>query len=226
LGYAYLTFEPDKELTSQAYKRLEALMEFTELGSGFKIALKDLEIRGAGTVLGKKQHGHMEKVGYELYTKLLMQARQELENKQARDIAECRVEADFDAYIPDEFIKDSSVRMRLYNKISAIQNPQDRLDILQEIKDVFGALPKQVENLVNVGLYKGLGVRAKASIVHLEKNNGWIMFDEVTPELIDVVNNFKNIASLDLSKKPKVLLKSQTYKNIYNFLQTLADKYN
>ena len=226
LGYAYLTFEPDKELTSQAYKRLEALMEFTELGSGFKIALKDLEIRGAGTVLGKKQHGHMEKVGYELYTKLLIQARQELENKQAKEIAECRIETDFDAYIPDEFIDDSGVRMRLYNKISSIQTPKDRMDILQEIKDVFGAVPKQVENLVNVGLYKGLGVRARASVVRLEKNNGWILFDEVTPELIDIVNQFQDCAYLDLSKKPKVLVKSQAYKNVYGFLEALANKYD
>lgn len=226
LGYAYFTFEPDKELTTSAYKRLEALMEFTELGSGFKIALKDLEIRGAGTVLGKKQHGHMEQVGYELYTKLLNQARQELENNQMQDIAECRIEADFDAYIPDNFITDINVRMRLYNKISIIQTPKDRLDILQEIKDVFGSIPKEVENLVNVGLYKGLGLRAKASVVHLEKNNGWISFDQVTPELIDVVNHCKDIVSLDLTKKPKVIIKNQVYKNIYSFLEALDNKYN
>ncbi|HEY8423534.1 MAG TPA: transcription-repair coupling factor [Clostridia bacterium] len=225
LGYAYFTFEPDKELTAQAYKRLEALMEFTELGSGFKIALKDLEIRGAGTVLGKKQHGHMEEVGYELYTKLLMQARQELENKQAEEISECRVEADFDAYIPDDFISDTNVRMRLYNKISVIQTPKDRLDVIQEIKDVFGSLPKEVENLINIGLYKSLGVKAKASVVHLEKNNGWILFDQVTPELIDTVNKFGEFASLDLTKKPKVNIKTQVYKNVYAFLEALGDKY-
>lgn len=226
LGYAYFTFEPDKELTTQAYKRLEALMEFTELGSGFKIALKDLEIRGAGTVLGKKQHGHMEQVGYELYTKLLRQARQELENKQAEEIAECKVEADFDAFIPDDFIADTNVRMRLYNKISLIQTPKDRLDIIQEIKDVFGLIPKEVENLINVGLYKNLGLKAKASVVHLEKNNGWIMFDQVTPELVDAVNGFKEFASLDLTKKPKVVIKNQAYKNIYAFLEALGAKYN
>jgi transcription-repair coupling factor (superfamily II helicase) len=226
LGYAYLTFEPDKELTATAYKRLEALMEFTELGSGFKIALKDLEIRGAGTVLGKKQHGHMEQVGYELYAKLLMQARQELENKRAEEFAECRVEADFDAYIPDGFIADINVRMRLYNKISLIRTPKDRLDTLQEIKDVFGAVPKEVENLINVGLYKNLGVKAKASVIRLEKNNGWILFNELTPELADIVNVFKDIAVLDLSKKPKVIIKSRVYKNIYAFLEALGDKYD
>lgn len=226
LGYAYFTFEPDKELTTQAYKRLEALMEFTELGSGFKIALKDLEIRGAGTVLGKKQHGHMEQVGYELYTKLLMQARQELENKQADEFAECRIEADFDAYIPDDFITDINVRMRLYNKISLIRTPKDRMDALQEIKDVFGAVPKEVENLINIGLYKNLGVKAKASVVRLEKNNGWILFEELTPELADAVNKFKDIAVLDLSKKPKVIIKNQVYKNIYAFLEALGDKYD
>lgn len=225
LGYAYFTFSPDKELSSQAYKRLEALMEFTELGSGFKIALKDLEIRGAGTVLGRKQHGHMEKVGYELYAKLLNQARAELNNDQTQEIVECRVDADFDAYIPDEFTTDSEVRMRLYNKISAIQNPQDRIDVIKEIKDVFGSIPREVENLVNIGLYKGLGVAARARVIRMQKTKGEIIFDEITPELIDTVNTYKSFCLLDIAKKPIVKIKTDVYKNIYRFLDTLKDKY-
>lgn len=225
LGYAYFTFSPDKELSSLAYKRLEALMEFTELGSGFKIALKDLEIRGAGTVLGKKQHGHMEKVGYELYSKLLNQARAELSNGHADEILECRIEADFDAYIPDDFTTDSDVRMRLYNKISVIQSSKDRIEVIKEIKEVFGSIPRQVENLVNIGLYKGMGVQAKARVVRMQKTIGEITFDEVTPELIDTVNVFKDFCSLNIAKKPIVKIKYDVYKNIYTFLDNLKDKY-
>ncbi len=225
LGYAYLTFSPEKELTTLAYKRLEALMEFTELGSGFKIALKDLEIRGAGTVLGRKQHGHMEKVGYELYAKLLNQARAELDNGQAQEISECRIDADFDAYIPDELTTDSDVRMRLYNRISAIQSNVDRMDVINEIKQVFGLIPKEVENLVNIGLYKGMGIQAKARIIRMQKAKGEITFDEVTPELIDTVNEYKDFCMLDIAKKPVVKIKTDVYKNIYKFLDTLKDKY-
>ena len=226
LGYSYFTFSPDKELSSLAYKRLEALMEFTELGSGFKIALKDLEIRGAGTVLGKKQHGHMEKVGYELYAKLLNQARAELSSGQAEEILECRIEADFDAYIPDDLTTDSDVRMRLYNKIAVIQTSKDRMEVIKEIKEVFGSIPKQVENLVNIGLYKGMGVQAKARAIRMQKTSGEITFDEVTPELIDTVNVFKSFCSLNIAKKPVVKIRSDVYKNIYTFLDELKNKYS
>lgn len=224
LAYSYFTFEPDKELTSQAYKRLEALLEFTELGSGFKIAMRDLEIRGAGNVLGREQHGHMEKVGYELYAKLLVKVRQELNNEQVDEIEECRIETDTDAYIPDDFISDSSMRMRLYNKIALISSPQERIDVLNEIKDVFGSVPKVVNNLVNIGLYKGLGIKAGAKTIHMEKAAGEISFSAVTPALLDVVNEMQDCCVLKLVKKPVLSVKSDVYRNIYKILINLANK--
>jgi len=175
--------------------------------------------------LGRKQHGHMEKVGYELYAKLLNQARAELDNGQAQEISECRIDADFDAYIPDELTTDSDVRMRLYNRISAIQSNVDRMDVINEIKQVFGLIPKEVENLVNIGLYKGMGIQAKARIIRMQKAKGEITFDEVTPELIDTVNEYKDFCMLDIAKKPVVKIKTDVYKNIYKFLDTLKDKY-
>ena len=160
-AYAYFTFRRDKTLTDIAQKRLSAIREFTAFGSGFRIAMRDLQIRGAGSLLGHSQHGHMEAVGYDLYVKMLGQtiARAKGEPIQ-RDKSECLVDLRVDAYIPEKYIADGPGRIEAYKRIAAIQTPEDAADVLDELIDRYGDPPPSVSDLVNVSL-----VRVQATAV-------------------------------------------------------------
>ena len=155
LGYAYFTYEKNKVMTEDAYKRLNALMEFTELGSGFKIAMRDLEIRGCGNVMGKEQHGHMDKVGYDMYCKLLNEAVAELKGEQLKTAREVKIDIALNAFIPNNYILDSDARFRVYNLLLAIKSEQDRVKVLDNIKEMYGKnLPQELENLSKISLLR------------------------------------------------------------------------
>lgn len=152
-AYAYFTFRRDKTLTDIAQKRLSAIREFTAFGSGFRIAMRDLQIRGAGSLLGHSQHGHMEAVGYDLYVKMLGQAIARAKGEPIlRDKSECLVDLRVDAYIPEKYISDGSGRIEAYKRIAAIQTPEDAADVLDELIDRYGDPPPSVSDLVNVSL--------------------------------------------------------------------------
>ncbi len=157
-AYAFLMYRRDKVLREEAEKRLQAIREFTELGSGIKIAMRDLEIRGAGNVLGAEQHGHMDAVGYDLYCKLLKQAVLALKGQRDRDEAdfETTVECSIDAYIPADYIKNEYQKLDIYKRISAIENEQEEFDMRDELIDRFGDIPKTVENLLTIALIKAM----------------------------------------------------------------------
>ena len=160
-AYAYFTFRRDKTLTDIAQKRLSAIREFTAFGSGFRIAMRDLQIRGAGSLLGHSQHGHMEAVGYDLYVKMLGQAIARAKGEPVqRDKSECLVDLRVDAYIPEKYIADGPGRIEAYKRIAAIQIPEDAADVLDELIDRYGDPPPSVSDLVNVSL-----VRVQASAV-------------------------------------------------------------
>ena len=162
-AYAYLTFHKGKSLTEIATKRLAAIREFTAFGSGFRIAMRDLEIRGAGNILGAQQHGHMEAVGYDLYIKLLSEAVSEEQGIPSRQPAECIIDVRLDAHIPEKYIKNTSQRIDIYKKIASVQNDEDVLDITDELIDRFGDPPESVKGLVDVALLRNtasnLGIR-------------------------------------------------------------------
>lgn len=139
MAHAYFTFKRDKVLNEAAYKRLTAIMEFTEMGSGFRIAMRDLEIRGAGNVLGKEQHYHMDKVGYELYSKLL---KEELGEKPAKNV---QLDIRVSAYIPEGYIENSAGRMDAYKEIAEIRTLADRNRVVGALEDLYGELPLEVE---------------------------------------------------------------------------------
>ena len=144
-AYAYFTFRRDKTLTDIAQKRLSAIREFTAFGSGFRIAMRDLQIRGAGSLLGHSQHGHMEAVGYDLYVKMLGQAIARAKGEPVqRDKSECLIDLRVDAYIPETYIADGPGRIEAYKRIAAIQTPEDAADVLDP--------PPSVSDLVNVSL--------------------------------------------------------------------------
>ncbi len=169
-AYAFLMYKRDKMLKEEAEKRLQAIREFTELGSGIKIAMRDLEIRGAGNVLGAEQHGHMEAVGYDLYCKLLNQAVLELKGvRREEDTYETVVDCDIDAYIPTSYIKNEYQKLDIYKRISAIENEDEHMDMQDELMDRFGEMPKPVENLLKVAALKALAHSAYVTEVNINR---------------------------------------------------------
>lgn len=156
MAYAYLTYHPGKILDSVAHKRLQAIKEFTEFGSGFKIAMRDLEIRGAGNLLGKQQHGNMNLVGYDMYCMLLEQAVKEKKGETYRPPLEVTVDIKADAYIPEAYVEYEQQRIDLYKKIAAIETEQDYYDMQAEFLDRFGDLPQSVINLIDISLIKSM----------------------------------------------------------------------
>ncbi len=155
LAYAYLMHKKDKTLNEMAEKRLRAIKEFTEFGAGFKVAMRDLEIRGAGNLLGSEQHGHMVSVGYELYCKMIDEAVEVLKGGAIKDdVMEVSIEVKVAAYIPKYYITDESIKLSVYKEISSIESKKDRIDLTEELKDRFGNIPQEVENLIKVSFIK------------------------------------------------------------------------
>ncbi len=165
-SYAYFTYKKDKVLTEIAEKRLSAMREYTEFGSGFKIALRDLEIRGAGNVLGAEQHGHMDTVGYDMYVKLLNEAVAEETGAVEKPKTDCSVELTVSAFIPEEYIRSGSQRIEIYKKISHIQNSEDADDIAEELLDRFGDIPNTVCSLIDISYIRALGCRLGIKKIH------------------------------------------------------------
>ncbi|MCR3921429.1 MAG: transcription-repair coupling factor [Firmicutes bacterium] len=150
IAYCYLTYQKDKVLTEVAEKRLQAIKEFTELGSGFKIALRDLEIRGSGNILGPEQHGHMMAVGFDMYVKLLEDAIRTYQGEQPEKKILPRVEVQADAYLPASYISDTRQKILFYQKVASVENVEEIEEARAELSDRYGPLPKAAENLLNV----------------------------------------------------------------------------
>ena len=196
-AYAFLMYKRDKMLKEIAEKRLHAIKEFTELGSGFKIAMRDLEIRGAGNLLGAEQSGHMEAVGYDLYCKMLNEA---VKSMKGEDLEEERfettVDMDMDAYIPATYIKNEIQKLDIYKRIADIENEEEMLDIQEELLDRFGDMPVAVNNLLNIALLKALCQRVYVmGLVQKEKEVKLMMYPkaklkvERIPELLTKYQN-------------------------------------
>lgn len=153
-AYAFLMYKRDKMLKEVAEKRLAAIKEFTDLGSGFKIAMRDLEIRGAGNLLGQKQHGHMEAVGYDLYCKMLNEAVKNLKGIHTISDFITTVDMDVDAFIPGEYIVNEVQKLDIYKRIAGIENGKERDDMKDELLDRFGTIPESVDNLLRIALIR------------------------------------------------------------------------
>jgi len=186
-AFAYLTYKKDRVLSETAEKRLSAIREFTEFGSGFKIALKDLEIRGAGNLLGTEQHGHMMAIGYDLYTKLLSAAVKELKGEKVEEEVQPVIELSISAYISDEFVKNTAHKMEIYRRIAAVETIEEADDLEEEVEDRFGDIPEPARNLIEISRIK---VRArKLKIASIIQQADFIRFQfrdvqALTPEMI------------------------------------------
>ncbi|MGI6706040.1 MAG: transcription-repair coupling factor [Clostridia bacterium] len=207
LAYAYLTFRKDKVLTEVAEKRLHAIKEFTEFGSGFKIAMRDLEIRGAGNILGAEQHGHMSAVGYDLYCKLLEETLRKMKGELfEEEELETGIDIRMDAYIPEDYIRDEGQKIEIYKKIASIRSKEDYNDVEEEIEDRFGDFPPSVQNLMAVAYLKVLASRLRiASVVHrpgqlvLKFHDG----KKIEPRiLLQLVNEYRSKVSLSATQPP------------------------
>jgi len=173
-SYAFLMYKRDKMLKEVAEKRLAAIKEFTDLGSGYKIAMRDLEIRGAGNLLGVRQHGHMEAVGYYMYCKLLNEAVKGLKGIQTNSDFTTTVDMDVDAFIPPTYIVNEVQKLDIYKRIAGIESVKDRDDMRDELMDRFGAIPRSVDNLLRIALIR---VAAhKLYITELKGKNEKIVF--------------------------------------------------
>ena len=179
-AYAFFTYRPGKQLTEVAEKRLNAIRDFAEFGAGFKIAMRDLEIRGAGNILGSAQHGHMEAIGYDLYVRILNEAVLEERGEVLPERFESTITLSLDAFIPKSYIKSSAQRMDMYKKISHIETENDFRDVVGEMTDRFGRMPKAALTLTQMVLVKAYAQRAR--IKKIEQMRSEIRF---YPEKID-----------------------------------------
>ena len=165
MAYAFLLYRRDKLLKEVAEKRLSAIREFTDLGSGIKIAMRDLEIRGAGNLLGEAQSGHMEAVGYDLYCKMLNEAVLQLKGGEEAEIFQTTIDINTDAYIPDAYIRNENQKLDIYKRIAAIENEEDMDDMTEELIDRFGDIPKNVQQLLHIAALKNLAHAAYVTSV-------------------------------------------------------------
>ncbi len=169
-SYAFLMYSRNKMLTEVAEKRLGAIRDFTELGSGVKIAMRDLEIRGTGNLLGAAQSGHMEDVGYDLYCKMLNDAINTLKGNKPMDDFETKVDLTVDAFVPPSYIKNEALKMDIYKRIAGIETMEEYEDMQDELLDRFGDIPNQVENLLQIVLLKNAAHQAYVTEISGHKN--------------------------------------------------------
>lgn len=215
LAYAYLTYNGGKVLTEDAYKRLEAIKEFRELGSGFKIAVRDLEIRGAGNILGKEQHGHMQKVGYDMYVRLLEEVTKELSGEKTHSEKEIKMELVLDAYISEEYIPSQEERIVFYNKISNIASRDAYEQVTAQLRESNGDLPVEVENLCKIAYLKNLASLFNVQKIKINNTDCSVYFyksEDIIDERLsnvgkfyDTYLKFENVPVLKVNAKGRVV---------------------
>lgn len=194
-AYAFLLYKRDKLLKEVAEKRLAAIKEFTELGSGFRISMRDLEIRGAGNLLGASQHGHMEAVGYDLYCKMLNEAVKKCKGEEVpEEEYETSVEIKVDAFIPVSYIKNEFQKLDIYKRIAELETEDEKTDMIDELVDRFGEPPKSVMNLLNIAILKAKA--HEAFIMEVASKKEQLQFAMYPQAKIDVEGIPKLIASM------------------------------
>ena len=208
-AYAYLFYPDRRALSEIAMKRLRIISDHTELGSGFKIALKDLEIRGAGNILGREQHGYILSVGYDLYLKMLDEAVASLSRKDREEAPEVYMDLEYSGYIPDSYIPDAMAKMEVYKKIAGITTEEEFDKVYREIEDRFGPVPDEVHSVLALAEIRIICRRLFITSIKEEKGNLAIEFSRLSKVSVDkvvrMVKEGRGRVTLD-PKKPNVLV--------------------
>lgn len=230
LSYAYLTYAKDKQINEDAYKRLETMKEFSQLGSGFKIAMRDLEIRGAGNIFGKEQHGHIEKVGYDMYVKLLNEEIKEIKGERIDRKSDVKLEIALSAYISEDYIEDGDQRVIYYTRIGEIQTRDELNELILSLEDGFGEAPQEIKNLCTLAylrniagsfLVKKIVINKFETLVFLEKTEKII--DERLAEKLD---EFNGRLSFDSNVKIKFDLSGTVLERLESLLELFESALN
>lgn len=229
-AYAYVTYKKDKLLSEVADKRLKAIKEFTEFGSGFKIAMRDLEIRGAGSMLGEMQHGHMEQVGYDTYCKLLDEVIKEMQGIEVVEEQDVQIDLAVSSYIPDNFIENSSQKIEIYQNIALCRTEEELQNVIDEVIDRYGRLPKELENLIDIARIKQLA--RKANILKIAQRENGIVFyfvkEKIKPEMVNtLITKYPMLVKFSNAVEPYVTLRIKENENIIEkakeFLNTVIE---
>lgn len=222
-AYAYFTYMGNKILGTDAYKRLEAILEYSDMGSGYKIAMRDLEIRGAGNVLGPEQHGHMAKVGYALYMALLNQAITEVKNsKELIEKIDTKIDTLIPSYMPEDYVSDTNSKTSVYNMISGICNTNELIDVASRLREAYGEIPMPLSNLMKVALIKNMatGLYIKKIFVGLDKAT--LEFSDsnslLTDKITDALNVYSKYAVLNLTNLPIIEIKGVEPENMLDMI--------
>ena len=209
-GYAYITYKKEKVLSEEADKRLKAIREFTEFGSGFKIAMRDLEIRGAGSLIGEIQHGHLEEVGYDTYCKLLDEVVKEEQGIEVKPEIDIQIDLNVTGFIPEEYISDSNQKIEIYQDIALCKNEQDIQDVIDELIDRFGNIPHEVENLLEISRIKQLAKENGITKIASKMNGILFIFDNNTfnPDCVQpLIKKYGSKIKFSPGIKPMISLK-------------------
>ena len=215
-SYAFLMYKKDKMLKEVAEKRLQAIKEFTDLGSGFKIAMRDLEIRGAGNLLGERQHGHMEAVGYDLYCKMLNEAVKTLKGtKRLEEDFNTYVDMDVDAFIPASYIVNEVQKLDIYKRIASLESDSECEDMRAELLDRFGNIPKSVENLIQISLIRVLAHERFVTEIKGKVGNVTFFMEPMAPVHVErlpiLLEKYKGVLSFTAKGTPNFVLKYKKY---------------
>ena len=207
-AYAYITYRKDKLLSEEADKRLKAIKEFTEFGSGFKIAMRDLEIRGAGSLLGEIQSGHLEQVGYDTYCNLLDEVVKEMQGVKIEPEIDIQIDLNVTSFIPDEYIQDSAQKIEIYQNIALCKNEEDIQNVVDEIIDRFGNMPEELENLLDIARIKYLAKPLYISKISSKKTSILFTFEQTKFEIdiMELVQKYRNKIKFSPGIKPMITL--------------------
>ena len=221
-AYAYITYKRDKMLSEDASKRLKAIKEFTEFGAGFKIATRDLQIRGAGSIFGEIQHGHMEQVGYDMYNRLLDEVVKELKGEKIDVEEEISIDLSISSYIPEEYIDSSSQKIEIYQDIANSKSEEEVQNVIDEIIDRYGEMPKEVHNLIEIARIKNLC--REQGVIKLQQKQNAVLIYYKNGEKIDIANvlqNYGNRVRFSPGEKPYITLKIEkdVVKELKEFLK-------
>ncbi len=211
-AFAYFTYDNRKEISEIAQRRLSAIREFTQFGSGFRIAMRDLEIRGAGNVLGAHQHGHMEAVGYDMYLKILSETIEEEKTGILHEPKkECLIDIAIDAHIPETYIDSVKNRISMYKRIAEVQNEEDAMDVIDEFIDRFGEPPAAVQGLIDVALLRSYAAKLGIYEIKQQENVLLIFINTLKPEYVAAIGQFfRGRAMISAAKtSPYITLKLQ-----------------